>query len=84
VIYTVIWLPAAEQELADLWLDPAIRAEITQAANQIDGLLKYNPDRVGESRDADQRVLFVAPLGVLYRIKPLDCMVEVIHVWKFA
>jgi hypothetical protein len=82
--YTVVWLPAAEQELAALWLAPATRADVTDASNRIDHLLRSDPDRWGESRSDDQRVLFVAPLGVLLRIKPQDCLVEIVHVWKFA
>ncbi len=84
MIYTVVWLPAAERELAALWVDPATRPGVTQAANQIDLLLRNDPDRLGESREVDQRVLFVTPLGVLFRIKLQDRLVEVIHVWKFA
>jgi hypothetical protein len=82
--YTVVWLPGAEQELADLWLDSAERADVTDASNRIDRLLRDDPERWGESREDDQRVLFVAPLGVLFRVKPPDCLVEVIHVWRFA
>jgi hypothetical protein len=83
--WTVVYLPAAEQEHADLWLDPGSRAEVTDAANRIDRMLERDPDQVGESRqEDDQRVLFVAPLGVLFRVKPQDCLVEVIHVWKFS
>ena len=84
MIYTVIWLPAPEQELAKLWLDPATRDGVTQAANDIDRLLRRDPDKLGESRGADQRVVFVVPLGVLFRVRPLDRLVEVVHAWKFA
>ena len=82
--HTVIWLPGAEQELADLWIDPDTRAEVADAANHIDLLLKFNPEQCGESRIDDQRILFITPLGVLFRVKQDDRMVEVIHVWKVA
>ena len=82
--WTVVYLPACEQELADLWLDPASRAEIADAANRIDRLLQRDP-QAGESREnEDERVLFVAPLGALYRVNDDDCLVEVVHVWKFS
>ena len=82
--WTVVYLPACEQELAQLWLDPTSRADLTDAANRLDRLLKRDP-LAGESRDQkDERVLFISPLGALYRVKADDCLVEVIHVWKFA
>jgi hypothetical protein len=83
--WTVVYLPAAEQELAALWVDPASRADVTDASNRIDRLLQRDPEKVGESREeTDQRILFVAPLAVLFRVSPDDCLVQVIHVWKFA
>lgn len=83
--WTVVYLPDAEQELANLWLDPASRADVTDAADRIDQLLRRDPDNVGESREeTDQRVGFIAPLAVLFRVKSEDRLVEVIHVWKYA
>jgi hypothetical protein len=34
--YAVRWLPAAEQELAALWLNSARRSSVTQAAHRLD------------------------------------------------
>ena len=83
--WTVVYLPSSEQELANLWLDPLSRAEVTDAANRIDRLLRRDPDKVGESRaEEGQRIVFVAPLAVLFRVKDDDRLVEVIHVWSFA
>ena len=83
--WTVVYLPECEQELANLWLDPVSRADIADAANRIDRLLQRNPDQVGESRDEEgQRIVFVAPLAVLFNVKQDDRLVEVIHVWAFG
>lgn len=83
--WTVVYLPDAEQELAALWVDPASRADVTDASNRIDRLLQRDPEKVGESREEpDQRVVFVAPLAVLFRVTADDRLVEVIHVWKYA
>jgi plasmid stabilization system protein ParE len=81
--WTVIWLPDAEQELADLWLNSADRAAVTQSSHIIDSLLKQDPETVGESRDGNRRILLVAPLGVIYRVLPDDRRVEVLHVWRY-
>ena len=38
--FSVSWNPAAEKDLADLWLNhPQLQREISDAANQIDSLL---------------------------------------------
>ena len=83
--WTVVYLPEAEQELATIWADPDSRADVTDASNRTDHLLRREPDKVGESREeVDQRILFIAPLAVLYSVTSDDCLVEVIHVWKFV
>jgi hypothetical protein len=48
--YSVRWLPAAEQELAALWMAANQRASVAQAANQIDHELSKSPEMIGESR----------------------------------
>lgn len=81
--YAVEWVPAAEQELADLWLGAASRAEVTRAAHAIDQELAVNAHEKGESRAGDDRVLLVAPLGVLFEADPAQQRVFVWHVWAF-
>ena len=81
MIFTVIWLPAAEQDLASLWIGAAQRNSVSQSANQIDRELKKDPIHVGQTRSKDLRSLHVPPLSVLYRIREDDRIVEVIHVW---
>ena len=41
--YTVVWKPAAEQELARLWTDADDRSAVTAADDEIDRLLKSAP-----------------------------------------
>jgi hypothetical protein len=50
----------------------------------MDELLQRIPEQIGESREDERRVLFLAPLAALYRAKEEDCLVEEIHVWKIA
>lgn len=82
--WTVVWLPAAEQELATLWLDLVTRPNVSPAADKIDRLLRRDPLSLGESHAGDQRLVFEDSLAVLYRVKEPDRLVEVIHVWKIA
>jgi len=67
-MYAVTWKRAALDELADPWNNAPDRARGTAAANQIDQLLLRDPVGLGESRERLFRALFVAPLGVTYRV----------------
>lgn len=80
--YEVRWGPAAENELASLWLDSDDRQTITDAAMQIDELLAAFPQDRGESRFGDIRILFVSPLGVLFQVDEQNRRVQVIAVWQ--
>ena len=81
--YTVVWIPPAEQELAAIWMDAPDRAAVTAAAHAIDSTLRTDPEKQGESRDEGRRILLHAPLGVLYKVLPEDCLVRVLVVWHF-
>ena len=48
MIFTVVWDKDAEDELTRLWLDnPAVRQEISAAADVIDQLLSIRPLDLG-------------------------------------
>ena len=81
--YTVLWKPAAEQQLAELWTSSADRKDITAPAHQIDILLKHDPQSRGESRSGNNRVLIVRPLPVVFRVHEPDRTVFVSDVWRF-
>jgi hypothetical protein len=81
--WNVIWLPAAEEELADAWLNAPNRAAVTDAANVIDRALSLDPENVGESRPNGRRVTFAPPLSVVFRIRADETTVEVLHVWLY-
>jgi hypothetical protein len=78
--WTVVWLPDAENELAELWLASPDRESVTVAADQIDQLLQRSPESAGESRAAGRRVVIIPPLAVFYRVLPEDRIVQVSHV----
>jgi ParE toxin of type II toxin-antitoxin system, parDE len=83
MIFTVIWQPETENDLADLWLNAPDRDAVTRAANQIDAQLKADPYANSESRFGNTRVMFVPPLGVAYDIYDDDCLVAVWAVWHY-
>ena len=80
--YTVLWTPAAEQDLARIWTDAEDRAAIASAADTIDVLLRDDPHLRGESRSGQLRILFVPPLGVDFEVLHEDRNVRTLTVWK--
>ena len=82
--WEVVWRRSARNDLATLWLDSSIRADITAAAHRIDFQLSRNPLGVGESREEDRRILIEAPLAVIFKVKPADRKVIVLRVWRIA
>jgi hypothetical protein len=49
MIFTVVYQPEIENDLADLWLNAPDRAAVTVAANTIDDQLRRNPYAMSES-----------------------------------
>jgi plasmid stabilization system protein ParE len=80
--YTVVWKPAAEDELAQIWTDAADRGAVADAANEIDRLLAAHPHDQGESRSDSVRVTFVHPLGIFFHVSEEDRLVSVLQVWS--
>lgn len=80
--FEVMWSPAAEKRLAELWLKSETRAEIRAAANRLDESLRRAPLTLGESRSEDERIAFDGPLGCSYRVDPDLQLVYVLSIWK--
>ncbi len=83
--FTVVFTPSAKRRLAELYLqtvpDSLERKYFTDAANEIERLLKIDPQRI-ESVYGNRYFLFQSPLGVVYDVYPDDCIVKVIMIWK--
>jgi plasmid stabilization system protein ParE len=82
--YTVVWKPAAEEELARIWIDADDRNAVAAAAQEIDRSLKSDPHNVGESRTANFRVAFADPIGVFFSVEEEDRRVSVLAVWHIG
>lgn len=80
--YTVVWKPEAERRLAELWMEADDPEQLSDAANLIERELRVNPGAVGEQRIGSIRVVFVAPLGVFFRVSSEDRQVLVLSVWS--
>ena len=83
--FSVSWNPAAEKDLAELWLNhPQLQREISDAANRVDSLLRVTPENEGESRVGNARLVVVDPLLVEFNVIAEDLRVTVVAVslWK--
>jgi hypothetical protein len=81
--YDVIWSSDAEQELAALWLDPAIRSLVSTQSQRLDERLAANAPDEGESRPGDHRIASETPLGILFHVEIAERRATVVHVWAF-
>lgn len=82
--FTVIWTPAAEQDLAAIWLDADDRNAIASATNTIDWLLARTPESLGAPRFDTVRTLAIPPLGIDYEVVEQDRIVYVLSIWLSA
>jgi plasmid stabilization system protein ParE len=80
--YTVVWVPSAEDDLAKIWMEATNRSAVASAADTIDGLLREDPHRQGESHYDGVRTLSVSPLGIDFEVRGEDRLVKVLAVWK--
>ena len=84
MIFTVVWLPTAEAELARIWNTAADRDAVAAAADRIDAALRRDAPRRGESRSGSARVYFDWPLGVDFDVDEDDRIVRVLAVWRMV
>lgn len=79
MIFTVVWLPNAEDRLAELWNSAADKQDVTDAADWIDAALRTNPLKKVVSVD-NLFYLRRDPILVLCDIDEGDRMVRVVDV----
>ena len=84
-MFRVVWDPIALDEHAAAWLraDSTVRQAITEAVQAIDRRLESFPEQQGESRAYNRRILFQAPLGVVFEVDVQSRLVWVIHTWSY-
>jgi hypothetical protein len=82
VIYDVVWLSRAIDELHDFWrrADATSRSAIERAVPRANDRLAIDPYSQGESRgERDIRILFELPITVRYRIERFQGSVVVLR-----
>jgi len=81
-MYRVRWARRALDELASLWAqgDANLRRAITSASHTIDQRLRKDPYNEGESRSHGERITFVPPLSVRFRIESDGHAISILQV----
>lgn len=79
MIYTVTWVPDAEEELVRIWIRSGSRNAVKSAADKIDKRLRKNPDQHGVPY-GNKLSLHLPPLLVVYEIIPDDRIVRIVQV----
>ena len=79
--FTVVWLPASEAELENLWIAAKDRKEVEQAANWIDRQLRNDP--LNKLTPVDEfYFLRREPLIVLCDVSVDDRLVSIVEVHR--
>jgi hypothetical protein len=71
--------------LKETWdqADDSLREAILEASRQVDQQLHIDPHQQGESRDDKTRILFQAPLAVIFEVDEARKLVVVVRAWAY-
>ncbi len=78
--FTVTWTEEARNELCELFLAVTDRVELSHFVNALETELARRPESLGESRGGQIRVIMESHFGVLFEVRPDDCLVKVFHI----
>jgi hypothetical protein len=81
--FTVVWSEAAQDHLAQSWIDASDRNAVAQAGNAIDRELAVDPQNKGTEVSEGLRGLDVPPLRALFVVEEQDQLVRVVMVRLF-
>jgi hypothetical protein len=77
--FTVVRLPEAEATLTELWTRAITKSAISEASNEIDRLLNFDPVNNGQIYGRRRRIA-VGPLEIIYTISLSDRLIKVVDV----
>jgi plasmid stabilization system protein ParE len=78
--YTVVWLPSAEEELANIWNGAVDRQAVSQAADEIEVLLRTSSQARGGNGEGTH-AFTIFPLTVILEVSPDDRKVTILEVF---
>jgi hypothetical protein len=73
----------ALKPLRETWeqASTTLREQLIEASRRIDQRLQEDPDKQGESREGQMRVLLEPPLGVLFEVDAAQQLVRIVRAW---
>ena len=84
MMYDVEWVPAANEELAAIWMLADDRAAVSRAVYRLDEALGREPLRLGESRESSvRRVVSYDMLTIAFEVVEDDKRVHVHGVLRY-
>jgi hypothetical protein len=81
VSFRVIFVPQANRDLVDLWIESDQQQQMTTAVDHLVKQLQSNPSEVGEARSANRRVAFQSPIGIAFEVDQALQQVTVYQLW---
>jgi hypothetical protein len=84
-MFSIYRSEAAVIPLRETWqgADEDLRQAILRATSRINQRLHERPHQQGESRDGRTRILFEAPVGVLFEIDEGRKLVNIVRSWAY-
>lgn len=81
-MFRIRWSKSVNRKLIDALAkaDSAHLTAILSAMSEVESMLENEPEFVGESRDADKRLVIVDPLFVIYKINFRSRIVKILRV----
>jgi hypothetical protein len=81
-MFRIRWPKSVNRKLLDASAkaDSPTLTAILAAMSKVESLLQNEPEFVGESRDADKRLLILDPLAVTYKIDSRRRIVKILRV----
>jgi hypothetical protein len=79
--YTVVTVPVADHQLADIWLRVPNRQQVADAFNRIELLLKHDAHLLGREHPDGWRAFVVPPLAITFRVSEDDRLVTIMSVF---
>ena len=80
--YSVVNVPLADDQLAEIWLKASDRQVVADAFDRIESSLKNDAHLQGQQHPNGWRVITVAPLAVAFRVSEDDRLVTIVEVHR--
>jgi hypothetical protein len=85
-MYSIYRSQSAVSQLKAAWneADDALQQTLLAAMYDLDRRLQTNPREQGESRQGTTRILFLAPLAVVFEVDEEKKMVRMVRAWAYV